>query len=65
MKKSHKDILKSILITSLAALGTTPSQASVSRPMIVIGRNEDRQNNENLPFSERLSTGVLLAILII
>lgn len=59
MKTSHKNLLKSILLTSIAAVGTNPAHASEVRPMVAISKNEHGQDSDNSSFSERLSSGVL------
>ena len=59
MKTSHKNLLKSILLTSIAAVGTNPAQASEVRPMVAISKNEHGQDSDNSSFLERLSSGVL------
>ena len=59
MKTSHISLLKSILLSSFAALGTNPAQASDARPIVAISKNEKEQENDHISFSDRLNSGIL------
>lgn len=59
MKTSHKNILKSILLTSITALGTNPVLAAEMRPIVAVNKNEHGQDSDNSSFLERLNSGIL------
>lgn len=57
MKTSHKNILKSILLTSLVTLGTSPANSLGATPSLSITKKE--KDDEDTYFSEKINSGIL------
>lgn len=58
MKKDHKILLKSLFISSLAALGTTPT-SSVAATIAAMSKKDNDSDSEYHTMSEQLSSGEL------
>ena len=60
MKTSHKELLKSLLLTSVASIGGSQTSIAASIPIVAVSKNEmTRGNSVNESLSSTLSSSVL------
>lgn len=60
MINKYKNILKSVILTSLATLGTSPVP-TMAAPMVVASKKESEASGENQTLSEQLNNGELMS----